>query len=164
MASGMNVQLLEHYLRQWIDGPGDGNLLHARTLAGAGALDALIVPLSGVAPVSVLSDSEINPACVYELDLPNVEDRAVVYVSTILPIACVEMWRAQTFMGFCMGDVERSPVADACRILRQAGLVLLDESTCRAPSPFVRDGGPEFMTYYEMLFEFDVDPPWLSSR
>ena len=154
--------LLDHYLTLAIGQPGAASLENALRLSSIDVFDRIVMGFELSVPVRVLTDPAINPSCVYLIELED-ERSAVFWISTVLPLACVALYRSDEFERFTVLDDSDNRLATLGVLLRQMGIALLDETMCRSNSRYLNDEATKYDTYFEVLFEFDAFPPWEAS-
>lgn len=91
--------------------------------------------------LTVVTDSNQNTSCVF--DMPN--QRAVLYVSTVLPRFIVWSGTERCYLDIC---------PDWATMLGTVGFTYLDSASTRTLSPYRDEEADRRMTYYELLFEW----------
>lgn len=157
--AGPVSECINHFLRVALEEPSAPAYRDATRLARAGVFDALVDQLEPLGQVDVDTDYNINPACVYRVRAEPYSFS--VYLSTVLPYAAVTVSsNERRFEGFLSDFLAESWAADLATLVQSWGFLVLPSEVCRAPS-IIRDPDTgEVQSFFEALFEYEVDPPW----
>lgn len=150
---------VNHFLRLAFEDPDRPDHRTAVELADKGIFDGLTPQLEKYGQVAVIIEPNINPACAYHVE--GAERSFAVYLSIVLPYAAVVVsLKKRRFDGFLSQFLEEPWAAELSDLVRSWGFLVLPSDVLRAPS-IIRD--PDLGTvqsFFEALFEYEVDPPW----
>lgn len=157
--AGPATDTVNHFLRLAFEDPDAPAYRDATRLARAGVFDALAAQVKPLGDVRVDTDYNINPACVYRVTAQPYSFS--VYLSTVLPYAAVTVSsERRRFEGFLSEFFSESWAADLDALVRSWGFLVLPSEVCRAPSIIRDPDSGEVQSFFEALFEYEVDPPW----
>lgn len=150
---------INHFLRLALEDPDSPAYRTAVELADGGLWDALAPQLKPYGDVGITTELNINPACVYNV---NGRERSfAVYLSTVVPYAAVAVsLHTRRFDGFLSEFLDQPWAAELNALVQSWGFLVLPSEVLRAPSIIKDPDDGTVQSFFEALFEYEVDPPW----